>query len=78
MSHAGSRAALRRLLVFFATVYAVQADAVFPLLAQVRVGTATPSQAPMKQKPGQNDFEHIKDIVGLGAQVTVKILCARP
>lgn len=55
--------------------YAVTADAIFPLLSQVRVGTATLQQAPIKAKPQESRWEHIKNIVGTGATVTVKVFC---
>lgn len=57
--------------------YAVRADAIFPLLSEVRVGTATPRQAPHKRKQGQSWHDHIGDIVGAGAAITIKVFCAK-
>lgn len=57
--------------------YAVRADAIFPLLSEVRVGTATPQQAPNKRKQGQTWHDHAGNIVGEGATMTVKVHCGK-
>lgn len=55
--------------------YSVRADAIFPLLSEVRVGTATSSQAPHPPKQGQAWRDHARDIVETGATMTVKVYC---
>lgn len=55
--------------------YSVRADAISPLLSEVRVGTATPGQAPHRPKQGQAWLEHAGDIVRTGAAITVKVYC---
>lgn len=57
--------------------YSVRADAIFPLLAEVTVGTATPRQAPHKPKQGQTWLDHAQDIVGTGAAITIKVYCIK-
>jgi len=55
--------------------YPLRADAIFPLLSEVRVGTATSRQAPHPLKQGQGWLDHAQDIVGTGAAITVKVYC---
>ncbi len=55
--------------------HSVRADAIFPLLSEVRVGTATSQQAPHPPKQGQAWLDHAQDIVGTGAAITVKVYC---
>lgn len=55
--------------------YSVGADAIFPLLSEVRVGTSTSRQAPHPPKQGQVWLDHAQDIVGTGAAMTVKVYC---
>ncbi len=55
--------------------FSVRADAIFPLLSEVRVGTATSRQAPHPPKQGQVWHDHARDIVGTAATVTVKVYC---
>jgi S1-C subfamily serine protease len=56
--------------------YAVRASAIFPLLNEIRVGTATRREAPHAPSPGQHPLEHIQEIVGTGATVTMKVYCS--
>lgn len=55
--------------------YSIRADAIFPLLSEVRVGTATPRQAPHQPEQGRALLDHVSDIVGTGAAITIKVYC---
>jgi len=55
--------------------YAVKPQAIFPILSQVRVGTSTPQQAPIKPSVKLTPWERITAIGELGAAITVKVFC---
>lgn len=55
--------------------YAIKAQAIFPMLNQIRVGTSTPQQAPIRTGSKLSPWERITEIGGIGAAVTVKVFC---
>lgn len=55
--------------------YSVNANALFPLLSQVRVGTATTQQAPLRSDYEQTPLQKSADLAAYAATVVVKVIC---